>query len=287
MKKWGRVVLKKSKFTEYALVTLGVAIVAAAVYFFMLPSDVAVGSVSALANVLQHFIPLSVSVLTFIMNLVLWIIGTVVLGWDFGRKTAYGSVMLPVFLGILEVIFPDFQSLTQEPLLDVICYILVVSVGLAILYSRNASTGGLEVVAFLMNRYLHINQGQAFSICGMAVALSSALCFDTKTVVLSVLGTYFGGILMDHFIFGMNIKRKVCIISDRWEEMVDFILHEMHSGASLYDVTGAYENRARREINVIVDKQEYPVLMEYVRNTDPGAFVTVYAVNEIRYVPKK
>lgn len=275
------------KIKEFALITVGVAIVAAAVYFFMLPSNVAVGSVSALANVLHNFVPLSVSAMTFIMNVILLIIGVAVLGWDFGRKTAYGSVMLPVFLAILEVLFPNFQSITQDPMLDVLCYILVVSIGLAVLYSYNASTGGLEVIAFLMNRYLHMDQGQAFSLCGMAVALSSAVCFDKKTVVLSVLATYFGGILMDHFIFGMNIKRKVCIISDQWEKMVEFILHQMHSGASLYDVTGAYENLPRKEIIVIVDKQEYPVLMEYVKKTDSNAFVTVYSVNEVRYVPKK
>lgn len=278
---------KNLKIKEFAVITVGVAIVAAAVYFFMLPSNVAVGSISALANVLHNFIPLSVSAITLIMNVVLLIIGTVVIGWDFGRNTAYGSVMLPVFLGILEILFPDFQSITQDPLLDVICYILVVSVGLAMLFSYNASTGGLEVVAYLLKRYLHMDQGQAFSVCGMAVALSSAVCYDSKTVVLSVLGTYFGGLLMDHFIFGMNIKRKVCIISDKWEDMVQFILHDLHSGASLYDVTGAYENRARREINVIVDKQEYRALMDYIKMVDPAAFVTVYAVHEVRYVPKK
>lgn len=277
----------KEKIKEYAVITVGVAIVAAAVYFFMLPSNVAVGSVSALANVLHHFIPLSVSTMTLIMNLALLLIGTMVIGRDFGKKTAIGSIMMPVFLAVLEVLFPNQQSLTQDPLLDVICYILVVSAGLAILYSRNASTGGLEVVGFLLSRYLHMNQGQAFALCGMAVALSSALCFDKKTVVLSVLGTYFGGLLMDHFIFGMNIKRKVCIISEHWEQIVEFVLHEMHSGASLYDVTGAYGNQVRKEINTIVDKQEYPVLMEYVKQVDPKAFVTVYAVNEVRYIPKK
>ncbi len=279
--------MKTSTIKDFLIITLGVAIVAAAVYFFMLPSNVAVGSVSALANVLHNFIPLSVATMTLIMNVVLLIIGTLAIGLDFGRNTIYGTIMLPVFLGVLEILFPNFQSITQDPVLDVTCYILVVSVGLAILFSKNASTGGLEVVAYLLNRYLHMDQGQAFSVCGMAVALSSAVCYDSKTVVLSVLSTYFGGLLMDHFIFGMNIKRKVCIISDKWEDMVQFILHDLHSGASLYDVTGAYENKSRKEINVIVDKQEYRALMDYVKKVDPSAFMTVYSVNEVRYIPKK
>ena len=125
------------------------------------------------------------------------------------------------------------------------------------------------------------------SISGMLVALASALCYDKKTVVISVLGTYFGGILTDHFIFGMNIKRKVCIISPRVDEIVDFILNDLHSGCSLYDVIGAYDKVTRREINVIVDKQEYRMLMDYMKKTDPKAFMTVYSVNEISYQPKK
>lgn len=94
-----------------------------------------------------------------------------------------------------------------------ICYILVVGVGLAILFSRNASSGGLDILAKIMNKYLKMDFGQAMSTSGIIVALSSVLCNDSKTVVLSLLGTYFGGMVVDHFIFGINIKRRVCVIS--------------------------------------------------------------------------
>ena len=129
--------------------------------------------------------------------------------------------------------------------------------------------------------------GKAMALSGMLIALSSALCYDKKTVVISVLGTYFGGLILDHFIFGLNIKRKVCIISSKVDEIAEFILHELHSGCSFYDVLGAYDHVTRREINVIVDKQEYRLLMEYMKKTDPKAFMTVYSVNEINYQPKK
>ena len=172
-------------------------------------------------------------------------------------------------------------------MLDVVCYILSVSVGLSILFSCNASSGGLDIVAKMMNKYLRMDLGQAMSVSGMLVALASAFCYDKKTVVISVLGTYFGGILTDHFIFGMNIKRKVCIISPKVDEIVEFILYDMHSGCSLYDAIGAYDKVTRREINVIVDKQEYRMLMDYMKKTDPKAFMTVYSVNEINYQPKK
>lgn len=279
--------MKNKKIRELAVITFGTAIIAAAVYFFMLPSNVSVGSVTAFANVLSNFIPLPVSALTLIMNAVLLAIGFFFIGSEFGGKTALGSLLLPVFLGVLEFLFPDFESITHDATLDVLCYILVVSVGQAILFSCNASTGGLEIVAKLMHKFLRMGLGQAMSVAGMVVALSSALCYDKKIVVLSVLGTYFSGILVDKFSFGMNIKRKVCIISAKNDEIVDFILNTLHSGASMYDVIGAYDGTVRREINVIVDKQEYRALMDYMRKTDPKAFMTVYSVNEINYTPKK
>ncbi len=277
----------QQKLREFALIIIGTAVVAAAVYFFMLPSDVAVGSATALANVLHNFIPLPVSVITFILNMVLLALGYIFVGREFAAKTVFGSVMLPVYLAIFEVLFPNFQSLTGEPALDVLCYILVVSMGQALLFSCDASTGGLEVPARLLNKYLHMDMGQAFSLSGMAVALTSAVCYDSKIVVLSVLGTYFGGLLVDKFSFGMNIKRRVCIISSQADEIVNYILHDLHSGASLYEVTGAATGTVRQEINVIVDRQEYRALMDYMKLTDPRAFITVYSVNEVRYVPKK
>lgn len=279
--------MKKQTIKEFSFITAGTAIIAAAVYFFMLPSHVSVGSASALAMVIGNFVPLPVSAITLILNITLLIIGFLLIGREFGGKTVYTSVLMPGFMRLYEVLFPDFQSITNDPLLDVICYILVVGIGLAMLFSRNASSGGLDIVAKLMHKYLHIDLGQAMSVSGMLVALSSALCYDKKTVVLSVLGTYFGGLVLDHFIFGMNIKRRVCIISPKVDEIVQYILHDLHSGASLYDVTGAYDGTVRKEINVIVDDQEYRRLMDYMKRTDPKAFITVYSVNEMNYQPKK
>ena len=279
--------MNRRSLKDFLIITAGVSIVSAAVFFIMLPSHVSVGSASALAMVLSNFIPLPVSVITLIMNIGLLIIGFLLIGPEFGIKTVYCAVLMPAVLWIFEVLFPNFQSLTQDPLLDVICYILVVGIGLALLFSKNASSGGLDIVAMLMNKYLRMDLGQAMSLSGMLVALSSALCYDKKTVVLSVLGTYFGGLVVDHFIFGLNIKRKVCIISPKVDEIVDFILYDLRSGCSLYDVIGAYDHTVRREINVIVDKQEYSALMAYMKKTDPKAFMTVYSVNEISYQPKK
>lgn len=150
-----------------------------------------------------------------ILNVILLVIGFFTCGKTFGVKTVYTSILLPVFLGIFERILPDNQSMTGSAELDVVCYIFVVSIGLSILFNRNASSGGLDIVAKIMNKYLHMELGKAMSLSGMCVALSSALIYDKKTVILSILGTYLNGMILDHFIFGQNVKRRVCIITKK------------------------------------------------------------------------
>lgn len=277
----------KQTVKEYAILTVGTLVIACAVYLFMIPSHVTVGSISALAMVLSNFIPLPVSMITLSMNIVLLLIGFLLIGREFGAKTVYASILLPGLLAVFENVLPNFQSLTQDPFLDVVCYILIVSVGQAILFSSNASSGGLDIVGKLLNKYFRMELGKALALSGMLVALSSAVCYDKKTVVLSVLGTYFGGVMVDQFIFGMNIKRKVCIISPKLEEIKNFVLHELHSGASINELIGAYDSQPRREIVIIVDNSEYRRLMDYMKKTDPKAFMTVYSVNEVKYQPKK
>ncbi len=282
--------MTKSKFwplvKEFIIINLGALGVSAAVFFFMLPSNVAVGSISALSMVLANFVNIPMSVINLAINVLLLIVGFLLIGPEFGIKTVYTSIMIPVYVGVFEFALPHFQSLTADPLLDVLCYILAVGISMAVLFSRNASSGGLDIVAKIMNKFLRIELGKASSISGIAVALTAALCYDTKIVVLSILGTYFGGMIIDYFIFGLDIKRRVCIISPKLDEIVDYIINGLHSGATLYDGIGAYKGETRKEVVTIVDKSEYRKLMEFVRKTDPKAFVTVYSVNEIRYQPK-
>ena len=271
---------------ELAILTGAVAIIAAAVYFFLVPSHASVSSISGLGIVLANFVPLPLSAITMILNVVLLVIGFLTCGREFGAKTVYTSILLPAFIGLFERLFPNLGSLTDSQELDVLCYILVVSVGLSILFNRNASSGGLDIVAKIMNKYLHMDLGKAMSLSGMCVALSAALVYDKKTVVLSVLGTYFNGLVLDHFIFDNNIKRRVCIITKKEEELRRFIIEDLHSGATVYESYGAYNMQKRREIITIVDKAEYQKLMSYMNREDPQAFITVYTVSDMRYRPK-
>ena len=271
---------------ETGILTVAVAIIAAAVYFFLVPSHASVSSISGLGIVLSNFVPLPLSAITMILNVVLLLIGFVTCGKEFGIKTVYTSIMLPLFLGLFEVVFPKAGSMTDSQELDVLCYILVVSVGLSIIFNRNASSGGLDIVAKIMNKYLHIELGRAMSLSGMCVALSAALVYDKKTVVLSVLGTYFNGIILDHFIFDQNRKRRVCIITGKEEELRQFIIQDLHSGATVYEAIGAYNLEKHNEIITIVDKSEYQKLMKFINEIDPKAFITVYNVSGMRYQPK-
>ncbi|MCC2231456.1 YitT family protein [Lachnospiraceae bacterium CLA-AA-H215] len=277
----------KAVIRELVIMTAAVAIVAAAVYFFLVPSHASVSSIAGLGIVLSNFVPIPLSVITMILNVILLIIGFLTCGKEFGAKTIYTSIMLPVFLGLFEKLFPGFTSMTNSQELDVLCYILVVSIGLSILFNMNASSGGLDIVAKIMNKYLHMDLGKAMSLSGMCVALSAALAYDKKTVVLSVLGTYFNGIILDRFIFDHNVKRRVCIITEREEELRQFIIHDLHSGATIYESIGAYNMQKRNEIITIVDRSEYQKLMAYINRLDSKAFITVYTVSDMKYQPKK
>ena len=271
---------------EIGILTAAVAIIAAAVFFFLVPSHTSVSSISGLGIVLSNFIPLPLSAITMILNVVLLIIGFLTCGKEFGAKTVYTSILLPLFIGLFELVFPNFSSMTDSQELDVLCYILVVSIGLSILFNRNASSGGLDIVAKILNKYLHVELGRAMSLAGMCVALSAAFVYDKKTVVLSVLGTYFNGIVLDNFIFDHNKKRRVCIITEKEEELRKFIINDLHSGATIYEAIGAYNFEKHNEIITIVDKSEYQKLMTFINREDPKAFITVYNVSNMQYQPK-
>lgn len=272
---------------ELVILSLATMIVSAAIYFFLIPSKASVSSISGLAIVLVNVIPLPISLITLGLNIVLLLLGFILCGPEFGYKTVITTILLPIYLWIFEQVFPNMASLTGSDILDVASYIFFVSIGIALLFNRNASSGGLDIVAKIMNKYLHVELGRAMSISGMLVAMSSALFYPPRTVILSILGSYANGIIIDHFIFGQNIKRRVCIVSKlHMDEIRHFIVEDLHSGASLYNVEGAYTGEYHPEIITIVDKREYQLLMDYVIKTDPAAFVTVYNVSNMRYQPK-
>lgn len=271
----------KTLIKEYATVTIGIFIVALAVFFFMIPSNVVVGSLTGLVMVLTNFIPVKISVLTLIFNAILLIIGFIFVGKEFGGKTVYAAVLLPILLGVFEIAFPNNKSLTNDILIDTICYLLVVSVGMAMLFNVNASSGGLDIVAKILNKYTHVELGKAISIAGMVTAFTAIFVYDTKTLVLSLLATYANGIILDNFIDGYNRRKRVCILSENHEQIQAFITNELKRGVTLYQAIGGYKKEEKTEIVTILTRSEYAALLNYLHSIDQRAFVTVSTVNEV------
>ncbi len=277
---------RQAKLLEFTKITVGIGVIAAAVYFFLLPSAIPVGSISSLAMVISMVIPLPISVITFVLNVGLLVVGFLFIGKEFGGKTVYTSIMLPVFLALFELLFPNFTSLMGDPFQDMICFVFLVSWGGAMLFNCNASSGGLDIVAKLLNKYLRLELGKAITLSGMLVAFSALFVYDVKTVVLSVLGTYLNGVILDFFIFGATEKKRVCILTRRVADVRTFILDTLHSGATIYEAVGAYDMEPRQEIVTIVDRGEYRQLMNFLSRVDPEAFVSIYTVKDVSYVPK-
>lgn len=279
---------KLTVIKEFTIITLATALLGLSFHVFMIPSRVSIGSVSGLSMVLSQMTggAIPISLIALAINAVLLVAGFICLGTGFGIKTVYTSLILPVFLGVYEILLPNFQPIIGDPFQDVLCHLFVVSFCQATLFNVNASSGGLDIIGKLLNKYLRVDLGKAVASCGLVVALMSYFVSDLKIVALSVLGTYLNGIILDYFIFGNNIKRRVCILSSKLDEIRDFVLTELHSGATIYDAIGAYNHTPIKEIVVIVNKQEYAALMNFLSKNDPAAFVTVYNVNEVSYIPK-
>lgn len=278
--------MKKAKFfTEMLAITLATALIAAAVYFFMVPSGLPLGSISGLAMLISNIIPLSIATITLILNVVLLILGFLLLGREFGAKTVYTSILLPAVMGVFERFVPLEGSLMGDPLTDLICFTFFCAIGQTILFNLNASSGGIDIITKILNKFFRIDMGKASIFSGMVVAGSSIFFYDFKTAVLAIVGTYLCGVVLDHFIFGFNERKRVCIISNREDELKHFILHDLDAGCTIYEAHGAYDDRTRREIVTILDKSKYKKLLDQISKLDPTAFVTVLPIHEV-YTPE-
>ena len=266
---------------DYVIITISMFVVSAAIYYLMMPNGFVIGSLSGMIMVLAHFVPLKVSTMTLIANVALLIVGYIFIGKDFGTKTVVTSLMLPFYLRIFEIITPNVPSLTDDMLVNMFCHVLVISFGQALLFNANASSGGLDVIAKLLNKYFHMEIGKSLTIAGFVAASTSILVYDRKTLVVSLLGTYLSGMILDSFIDGFHIRKRVCILSEKYQDMQKYIVEELNRGATLYPAFGGLDNQERTEVVTILEKNEYAKLLAYIHKTDPSAFVTVSTVGEV------
>ena len=273
----------KKEFNLKSFLTMlaGMFLISAAVYYIMMPANLVLGSLSGLVLVLVNFIPLNVSALTFILNDVLLVCGYIFIGKEFGAKTVVTSLLLPVYLWIFEIVTPDVSSLSGNTVIDLACFMVVISMGQALLFNMNASSGGLDVVAKLLNKYLGFKIGESLTIAGFIIACTSIFVYDRETMVVSLIGTYIYGLVLDRYCDGFRIRKKVCILSVKYQEIQEYIVRELHRGATLYHAYGGMGLTERMEVVTILEKSEYGKLLAYIHQADPAAFVTVSTVNEV------
>lgn len=281
MDKTNAVADKGTLVKEYAIITAGIFLTAAAVYFFMMPANIVLGSITGLAMVLVNFIPVQVSVMTFILNVFCLVIGFLLVGKEFGAKTVYTSILLPVFLYVLELLFPNNSSLTNDLLLDTLCCIILISIGQTLMFNANASSGGLDIVAKILNKYFHLELGKGIALAGILTVATTILVYDAKTLIVGILGTYFNGLVLDEYISGFARRKRVCFLSEKYQDIAEYIMHDIKRGVTLYEAKGGYDQSKKVEVQTILTQNEYGQLIDYIHKTDPKAFVTVSTVSEV------
>ena len=272
----------KKIIKEYILITIGLALVAVGFYFFLVPNDLAVGGVSGLAMIINWYMPsLSIGAIMLVLNVILFIIGFIFIGSSFGVKTIYSSLGLSGMIWALEKLYPMSGSITNDLFLELIFGILIGAVGMGMVFNQNASTGGTDIIAKILNKYFHLDIGKALLIADFFVTMLAGIAFGPKIGMYALLGVIINGFTIDAVIAGMNICKKIEVVSSRGEEIKKFIIDELGRGATLYTAKGAYTNEEKEIITTVLDKKQFIKLKIYIKEIDKKAFIITYNVHEI------
>lgn len=286
--------LSQKKFwIEIVALVAALLVGAAAVYYFLIPGNLILGSISGLAMVICSLlesagIAMKVSVMVLILNAFLLILACVFLGPEVGLKTIIASLLLGPFMDFWawicpydRLIEPGLTSVMGDPIFDLLGFVLLLGASQAFLFRINASTGGLDIVAMIMKKYLHWDIGTSVTVSGVIVCLSSFLVNPFRLVVIGLIGTWFNGIVVDYFTVSLNKRKRVCIISNEYEKIRQYIISTLCRGCSMYEVKGGFKETPGVEIQTILTQGEFASLMEFVRKEDIHAFITAGNCSEI------
>ena len=270
--------------------TLGMAVGAAAVYYFLMPSKLIIGSISGLSIVLAEIFggKIKVSIIVTVINAVLLLLAWLLIGAEFGAKTVYTALILGPLLDFWEKVMP-YESLMEagatsvmnDPWFDLLCFVLLLSISQSILFQINASTGGLDILAKIVNKYLHFDIGMSVTIAGAMICCSAFAINPFRMVVIGLIGTWINGVVVDYFTDALNRKKKVCIISKDHEAIREFITHELQRGCSLYHLEGGFTGDERIEVVALLTKHEYSDLFTFMKEHKYEGFVTASNVSEV------
>ncbi len=266
---------------EITIMMFGMLITAVAIHFFLKPSGLIVGSISGLSIVIEKLTGVPISIITFILNSILLILANALIGKEFGIKTIFASLLLSPYLAIFEIFFPAQKSIMQDPLLDLICFVLALGFAQAILFRINASTGGLDILAKIINKYAHIEIGTALIASGAMICMTAFLISDLRIVIIGLIGTYINGLVVDNFATGFNTKKRACIISEQYKEIQEYIIKNLNRGVTLYNVTGGYKSEQYVELEILLTRSEFSRLMEFINKNNFKAFITAGNVSEV------
>ena len=288
-----KIVRKKGKLLkEIIIMTVAMGIAAVAVHYFMQPSGLIVGSISGLSIVIYRLTGIPVSAITFVINLILLVLAYFLIGKEFGLKTVYTALILSPWLALLEWIDGRF-GIDPAQLFNfpngtdywfyLLGFVLILSGTQAILFNINASTGGLDIIAKIVNKYLHIDIGTSVTVAGAIICCSAFFIPGNSLylVLLGFVGTFINGIVVDYFSAGINAKKRVCIISPEHEKIRDYMVNQLKRGCTLYPVKGGYSQDDKVELQAILTNEEFAKLMEMIKDQDIHAFITAGRVSEV------
>ena len=278
---------------ELVIMTLAMLIAAAAVYYFLMPSNLVIGSITGLSMVISGLFGLvgltvKVSVVVTIINAILLILAWFLIGHEFGAKTVYTALILGPLLELWEKILPYEKllepgqtSVMADPWFDLLCFVLILSASQTILFNINASTGGLDILAKIVNKYQHFDIGTSVSVAGALICCTAFAINPFRLVVIGLIGTWINGLALDYFTASLNRRKRVCIISSRYEEIRKYIIEDLQRGCSLYQVTGGYNGHQNTEIQALLTQDEFARLMNHLKQNDIHGFITAGNVSEI------
>ena len=278
---------------ELIIMTAGMAIAAASVYYFLIPSKLVVGSITGLSIVISNLLNIAgltikVSQVIVVINAILLILAWLLIGKEFGAKTVYTALILGPLIDLWEIVLPIEKllepgqtSLMNDAWFDLICFVLILSISQTILFHINASTGGLDILAKIVNKYLHFDIGTSVSIAGIAICCTAFAINPFRLVIIGIIGTWINGIALDYFTASINRRKRVCIISSQHERLRKYIIEELQRGCSLYNVTGGYNGHQNIEIQALLTQEEFANLMDFMKVNDIHGFITAGNVSEI------
>lgn len=289
-------VLTTAKFwKEFIVMTLGMFVAAAAVYYFLVPGKLVIGNVSGLCIVICELLSntgvnIGVSNMVVIINAILLVMAYVFVGSEFGIKTFYTALILGPLMDVWAWILPyeklidpasPVQTVMGDVWFDLLCFVLLLGASQAILFRINASTGGQDILAKILNKYFHFDIGTCVTLSGLAICCTAFFMNPFRLVIIGLIGTLINGLIVDYFTMSLNSRKRVCIISEQYDEIRQHIVTDLHRGCSLYEIRGGFSKDTHIEIQSILTRNEFADLMGWMKSKNINAFITAGNCSEI------